>query len=145
MYTKMDKIDIYNDSAIILEKKTPKKIISWITILIILLSLFVSSSMVPFNIYKPVYGKVNITNTGTLVELNFSGSDFPFDKSNKLYIKNKEYSYKVVSIEDNLVLLDINLDDNLKIQNNIITMNILKNRTTIFKIIKNKIKKGFGI
>lgn len=140
-----DKLDIYNDSAIILEKKTPKKIISWITILIILLSLFVSSSMVPFNIYKPVYGKVNITNTGTLVELNFSGSDFPFDKSNKLYIKNKEYSYKVVSIEDNLVLLDINLDDNLKIQNNIITMNILKNRTTIFKIIKNKIKKGFGI
>ena len=101
--------------------------------------------MVPFNIYKPVYGKVNITNTGTLVELNFSGSDFPFDNSNKLYIKNKEYSYKVVSIEDNLVLLDINLDDNLKIQNNIITMNILKNRTTIFKIIKNKIKKGFGI
>lgn len=140
-----DKLDIYNDSAIILEKKTPKKIISWITILIILLSLFVSSSMVPFNIYKPVYGKVNITNTGTLVELNFSGSDFPFDKSNKLYIKNKEYSYKVVSIEDNLVLIDINLDDNLKIQNNIITMNILKNRTTIFKIIKNKIKKGFGI
>lgn len=140
-----DKLDIYNDSAIILEKKTPKKIISWITILIILLSLFVLFSMVPFNIYKPVYGKVNITNTGTLVELNFSGSDFPFDKSNKLYIKNKEYSYKVVSIEDNLVLLDINLDDNLKIQNNIITMNILKNRTTIFKIIKNKIKKGFGI
>lgn len=140
-----DKLDIYNDSAIILEKKTPKKIISWITILIVLLSLFVVFSIIPFNIYKPVYGKVNITDNKTFVILNFNGSDFPFDKSNKLYIKNKEYTYKVVSIEDNLVLLDINLDDNLKIQNNIITMNILKNRTTIFKIIKNKIKKGFDI
>ena len=140
-----DKLDIYNDSAIILEKKTPKKIISWITILMVLLSLFVVFSIIPFNIYKPVYGKVNITDNKTFVILNFSGSDFPFDKSNKLYIKNKEYTYKVVSVEDNFILLDINLEDNLKIQNNIITMNILKDRTTIFKIIKNKIKKGLGI
>ena len=37
------------------------------------------------------------------------------------------------------------LDNDLKIQNNIITVNILKNRTTLFKIIKNKIKKGFDV
>lgn len=140
-----DKLDIYNNSAIILEKKTPKKIISWITILIILLSLFVVFSFIPFNIYKPVYGKVNITGNKTFIILNFNGSDFPFNKSNKLYIKNKEYTYKVVRIEDNLVLLEINLDNNLKIQNNIVNVNILKDRTTIFKIIKNKIKKGFKI
>lgn len=140
-----DKLDIYNDSAIILEKKTPKKIISWITILIILLILFVVFSIIPFNIYKPIIGKVNITNNKTYIILNTNDSDFPFYKNNKLYIKNKEYNYKIVSIEDNLVLIDINLENNLKIQNNIITVNILKDRTTIFKILKNKIKKGFDL
>ena len=140
-----DKLDIYNDSAIILEKKTPKKIISWVTILIVLLSLVVVFSIIPFNIYKPFYGKVNITNNKTFIVLNLNDSDFPFNKNNKLYIKNKEYIYKVVSIKDNLILIDINLDDNLKIQDNIITMNILKNRTTLFEIMKNKVKKGLGI
>jgi len=52
-----DKLDIYNNSAIILEKKTPKRIISWITILTIIVVLFVVFSMVPFNIYKPFIGK----------------------------------------------------------------------------------------
>lgn len=140
-----DKLDIYNDSAIILEKKTPKKIISWITILVILLSLFLVFSIIPFNIYKPFIGKVNITETQTILTLDLNYSGFPVNKYNKLYIKNKEYSYKVVSIEDNILYLDINLDESLKIQNNIINVNILKDRTTIFKIIKNKIKKGFGV
>ena len=140
-----DKLDIYNDSAIILEKKTPKKIVSWITILVILLILFVVFSMVPFNVYKPFIGKVNITNNRTLVRLDLNYSGFPVNRYNKLYIKNKEYSYKVVSIEDNSLLLDINLDESLKIQNNIVNVNILKDRTTIFKIIKDKIKKGFDV
>ena len=140
-----DKLDIYNDSAVILEKKTPKKIISWITILVILLSLFVVLSMVPFNIYKPFTGKVNITNNKTFLKLNLNYSGFPVNQYNKLYIKNKEYSYKVISIEDNILLIDINLDEDLKIQNNVVNVNILKDRTTIFKIIKNKIKKGFGV
>ena len=140
-----DKLDIYNNSAIILEKKTPKKIISWITILIILTLIFLFLSFLPFNLYKTKVGYVNIVDNNSYIVLPIDESDFPFDKSNKLYIKNKEYSYKVVSIEDNLVLLDINLDDNLKIQNNIVKLNILKDRTTLFKIIKNKIKKGFEI
>lgn len=138
-----DKLDIYNNSAIILERKTPKKIISWITILIILIISVVVFSMVPFNIYKPFIGKVNITNNQNLVILNLSYSDFPVNHYNKLYIENKEYEYSVVSIEDNTVLLEINLDEGLKTQNNIVNVNILKDRTTIFKIIINKIKKGF--
>ena len=142
MYVR-DKIDIYNDSAIILEKKTPRKIISWITILIILLCLFIVFSTIPFNIYKPFIGKVNITKNKTFLILNLNNSGFPITKHNKLYIKNKEYNYEIVSIEDNILLIDINLDNSLKIQNNIIKVNILKERTTIFKIIKNKIKKGF--
>ena len=140
-----DKLDIYNDSAIILEKKTPKKIISWITILIILTILFVVFSFIPFNIYKPLYGYVDITNNSSYLILDVNNSDFPVNKNNELYIKNKKYNYKIVKIEEDKLILSVNLDNNLKIQNNIITVNILKNRTTLFKIIKSKIKKGFGV
>lgn len=145
MYVKMDKLDIYNDSAIILDKKTPKKIISWITILIILILLFIIFSFLPFNIYKPLVGYVDIVDNNSYLILNINNSDFPVNNNNKLYIKNKKYNYEIVKIEEDKLILRINLDDNLKIQNNMVTVNILKNRTTIFKIIKNKIKKGFGV
>ena len=140
-----DKLDIYNDSAIILEKKTPKKIISWITILIILTILFVVFSFIPFNIYKPLYGYVDITNNSSYLILDVNNSDFPVNKNNELYIKNKKYNYKIVKIEEDKLILSVNLDNNLNIQIYIITVNILKNRTPLFKIIKNKIKKGFGV
>ena len=145
MCVKMDNLDIYNDSAIILDKKTPKKIISWITILIILTILFIIFSFFPFNIYKQLVGYVNIVDNSSYIVLEVNESDFPINKTNKLYIKNKQYNYKIVNIEEDKLILSINLEDNSKIQNNIVTVNILKNRTTLFKIIKNKIKKGFGV
>ena len=145
MYVKMDNLDIYNNSAIILEKKTPKKIISWITILFLVTFIFISFSIIPFNIYKPFIGYVDILNNSSYLIFDINYSDFPIDKNNELYIKNKKYNYKIVELKENKLILKIKLDDNLKIQNNIITVNILKNRTTLFKIIKNKIKKGFGV
>ena len=145
MYIKMDNLDIYNDSAIILNNKTPKKIISWITILIILMILFVIFCFIPFNIYKPFVGYVNIKNNDSYIILNLNDSDFPINKKNKLYIKNKEYNYKIINLKDNQILLNIDLDKNLKIQNNVVTLNILKDRTTLYKMIKDKLKKGFGV
>lgn len=145
MYAKMDNIDIYNNSAIMLNKKTPKKITSWITILIILTFIFIIFSFIPFNIYKPLIGYVDITNNSSYLVLNVDDSDFPMNKNNELYIKNKKYDYKIVEISEDNIILDINLENKLKIQNNILTVNFLKERTTIFKIIKNKMKKGFGV
>ena len=139
----MDNLDIYNNSAIILDKKAPKNIISWITILIILTLLFLIFSIIPFNTYKPIVGYVDIIDNSSYLILDVNSSDFPIDKNNELYIKNKQYNYKIVKLEENKLILDIKLDNNLKIQNNIITVNILKNRTTLFRIIKDKIKKGF--
>lgn len=141
----MDKIDIYNDSAIILERKTPKSIISWITILILVLIVFIIFSFIPFNIYKNYSGYINIDNKNTYLIINFKKSDFPIGKNNILYIHNKYYKYKIINIKDNTVTLDVKLDDNLKIENNIVLINILKEKTTLYKIIKNEIKKGFGI
>ena len=82
MKVKMDNIDIYNNSAIILNNKLPKKIISWITILIILFILFIIFSFVPFNIYKPIIGYVDIKNNKTYLVLDITKSDFPINNEN---------------------------------------------------------------
>ena len=141
----VDKIDIYNNSAIILDKKTPKRIISWITILIIFLVMFLICSFIHFNIYKPYIGVIENVGDDVYFVSELEYSDFPVSKDNKLYVKNKQYNYEIVSIKDNVLTLKIDLDDNLKIQNNILVINILKDRTTIFKIIIKKLKKGFGL
>ena len=145
MKLKEDNIDIYNNSAIILSNKTPKFIKSWIIMLIILSLLFIIISLIPFNTYSTYNGIVIESDKESYINLNLEKSDFPISKNNKLYIKDKNYKYKILSIEDNNVLIGIKLKDDIKINNNIVVVNILKNRTTLYKIIKNKIKKGFGL
>jgi hypothetical protein len=142
MKESVDKLDIYNNSAIILEKKTPKGIISWITILIIFLIIFLTFSFIPFNVYKPFVGYLKVDINKVLFISYIEYSDFPVVKNKKLYIKDKEYKYEVVSIEDNVLTLKIDLDDDIKIHNNTLVANILEKRTTIFNIIINKLKKG---
>ena len=145
MKLKEDNIDIYNDSALILNNKIPSVINSWFIILIILSLLFIVISFIPFNMYSTYSGFVITNDEESYISLNLEKSDFPINKNNKLYIKDKSYKYKILSIEDTDVLISIKLKDDIKIDNNIVVVNILKNRTTLFKIIKNKIKKGFDL
>lgn len=143
MKLKEDNIDIYNNSAIILNNKQSPFINSWIIILIVLCLLFIIISFIPFNIYKTYNGYVIIEDNKSYISL--VEYDFPINKNNKLYINKDNYKYKVINIEGSNVLLSVNLKDNIKINNNIVVVNILKDRTTLFKIIKNKIKKGFDL
>ncbi len=145
MYEKMDNIDIYNNSAKILESKTPSAIISWITILVILLIMMMILFLIPFNIYKKYTAYVNIENDKTYLNLLLKESDFPFNKNDKLYIKNDSYKYEIVKISDGVVTLVVNLSENLRVDNNILSVNVLKERTTVFEIIEKVIKKGFGL
>lgn len=145
MKLKEDSIDIYNNSALILNTKTPSFIKSWIIILIILSLLFIIISFVHFNVYGSYYGRVIIDDNKSYIKLTLDKSDFPINKNNKLYIKKDKYKYKVLDIQDNNVLLDVKLKKDIKLNNNIVLVNILKDRTTLLKIIKNKIKKGFGL
>lgn len=145
MKLKEDNIDIYNNSALILNNKIPFFINSWIVILIILSLLFIVISFIPFNLYSTYNGFIVNNDKESYISLNLEKSDFPISKNNKLYIKDKNYKYKILSIEDNNVFISIKLKDDIKINNNIVVVNILKNRTTLFKIIKNKIKKGFDL
>ena len=145
MKLKEDNIDIYNNSALILNNKTPAFVNSWIIILIILSLLFITISFIPFNIYSTHNGYIITDNNESYISLTLEKSDFPINKNNKLYIKNKNYKYKILSIKDNNVLISIKLKDDININNNFIVVNVLKNRTTLFKIIKSKIKKGFDV
>jgi len=144
MKLKEDNIDIYNNSAIILKNKTSPLINSWIVILIILSLIFIIISFIPFNIYKSYNGYVVIKNNKSYISL-IVNDDFPINKNNKLYIKKDKYKYEVISIEKNNILIDLDLNSGIKINNNYVVVNILKDRVTIFEILKRKIKKGFDL
>lgn len=139
----MESIDIFNNSAIIMNRKTPKKIISWITILLLLIIIILIFSFIPFNIYKRNIGVVFIYNNEYFVDLKLENNDFPIYKNKKLYINNDLYKYEVIKIDNNSVILKINLNEEYKIDGNILNMVILDNRTTIMNIIKFKIKRWF--
>lgn len=145
MKLKEDNIDIYNDSAIILNNTSLSIVKSWIIILIILSLLFISISFIPFNIYKTYSSYVIIENNESYLGLTVNKNDFPINKKDILYIKNDKYKYNIMTIEDNNIILRVNLKEDIKINNNVVIVNILKDRTSIFKILKNKIKKGFDL
>lgn len=141
----MDNINIYNDSAIILSKKIPKSSKIWIImVLFFFLTLTVIFS-IPFNKYKTFIGQVIINNDISYLSIKLEKCDFPINKSNKLFIKRSEYHYEIESIEENQVILKLKLDESLKIDNNYMLVNILSDRTTIIEIIKENLKKGFGL
>ena len=145
MKLKEDKLDIYNNSAIILNRQAPRVINTWIIILIATSIIFIFCLLIPFNIYKTYNGYIIIENNNTYINLVIDKTDFPINKNNKLYIKDMEYKYEIINIERDSVLLEVNIKDNINIKNNIVVVNILKEKTTILEIIKNKIKKGFGL
>ncbi len=134
----MKNIDIYNNSKIILERSVPNKILSWITILKMLTIMLIIFSFIPFNRYKSYLGYVD----NDYITLFYNTDDFPFNKHDELYINYNKYNYNVVSIDkdSNAILIDI--DDNIKLQNNIVKLYFLKGKTTIFDMVKNNIKKG---
>lgn len=142
MKERMYKLDIYNDSAQILEMKTPKKIYSWISILIIFIMIFITFSIINFNVYKTYLAYLD-SSGDILVELDYD--DFPINKNNILYIKGVKYEYVVKEIIDNNLVLNINLDSGLNIEGNTFNISVLKERTSLFEIAKEKIKKGLGI
>ena len=129
----------------ILERKIPRSIISWITILIIIIVVSLIFINIPFNIYKNFNGYIFKYENNFYIQVLVNKSDFPINKKDTLYIKNKKYSYKVINIDRKENILSLKLDDNIKIDNNIVRVNIKKDRTTVFNILKNIIKKGFDL
>lgn len=128
----------------ILSRKMPKSIISWITILIITFILSLIFINIPFNTYKSFNGYIFKYKEKFYIRVLINKSDFPIYKKDTLYIKDKKYKYKIINIDKKKYILDLRLDNSIKIENNIVIVNIKKEKTTVFKILKNKIKKGIG-
>lgn len=142
----MNDIDIYNNSSVIMLKKVPVKIISWITILLVfLIFILVFGIFFTYNKYEKCIGIVR----GNNIVLELSP-----DKINKikdrLYIDNKKYNFEIKEkdyiIIDNKnyyeIVLNINLEDKYKIDNNILEIYIELEKTTLLKEIFDFLKKG---
>ena len=134
-------IDIYNNSGFILNKDISFFEKSWIIILISLIILFIIIMFIPFNVYKNYNAYIENNSMYLILE----NKDFPINKNDKLYIENNLYKYEIISINNNIVNIDIKLNKDINIENNTFKVNVLKDRTSLLKIIENKIKKGFGL
>ena len=115
MTLKEDNIDIYNNSAIILNNKTPNFIINWIIILILLSLLICIILFIPFNIYKQFNGYIILKDNNSYINLIVNKNDFPLYKNKKLFIEKEKYKYKIISIDDNNTIIKINLKEDIKI------------------------------
>ena len=71
------------------------------------------------------------------------GSDDLIDKKGTLYIKNKSIKYEFDSIKENIITVLIDSKYLLE-PSKLIKINLLCERTTLLKLIRNKILKGFG-
>lgn len=135
-------IDIYTNSSIILERRMPNKIISWIVILILFLIFLLVISFIPINIFRTYSGYVTLENNNQYINFVMGSGDL-IDKKGTLYIKNKSIKYEFDSIKENMITVLIDSKYLLE-PNKLIKINLLCDRTTLLKLIRNKILKGFG-
>ena len=149
----MEAIDIFDNSPLILEKKRPLYIISYLTIiLIVILAIILIASLYEYNPYKSYLGKIVISENDFYINILMEERDVSFLNKN-IIINNKNYKSKIVSISDiayigeNLkkyyeIKIKSDIDDNLIIQNNIIQINIKLPKTTLLKELIKNIRKG---
>lgn len=140
----MEDINAFEYSKLKIMNERPSKIVSWITILIILfVILLIISLLFKFNIYQNNIGYID-NNYNLRIIIN--DSSFPISKKYKLYIDNKRYKYKIIKIEKKdryyELLIKCKLNKELLISNNIITVRFKKGETTLMKELIKKIKKG---
>lgn len=145
----MDSIDIYNYSNIKGMSRTPFKIYSWVSILIVSFLVFISySTLFKYKTYLTYIGIVK----NNYVEF-YANKDFFTKKSeNKVMINNEVLKYDIVAIEEYSydsgnteywrIVLNVELEPKMKIENNRLTLRFLYKETTLYKDIMKKIKKG---
>ena len=130
---------MYSNSEFILKCKLPKIVNSWLLILKIVTMLFIIFMFIPYNTYHTYLGYVSIKNNNSYILLE---KNTPLNKN--LYINGKKYEYEIVDNKD-YIKIKLDLDDSLKIDSLYLNINIRSDRKTLFKVLKNKIKKGIGL
>ena len=144
----MKEINVFAYSRMKLMNDKPSKVVSWITILSILLILtLVISIFYKYNIYDNYVGYVNLGSDYRLRVI--VDNNYQVKKSYLLYVDNRKYEYKIVDIihEENYksILIDCNLKSYLLVQNNVVPVRFLKRRTTLMKEFIKRMKKGLNL
>lgn len=137
-----------NKEEIILNRKTPSYLISYITILVLTLIFILSFTFL--HKYSDNYKTIGIVNGGIL-KVNVKEELIP--NINEVSINNQKQTYKIIEISKDYILDEklnkykeivietkINQKDN--INNNILEVNLISPKKTLAARIIEKIKKG---
>lgn len=150
----MQTIDIFNNSAIILKRKRPSYIFVYVLIMMVCICIFISLSVLyNYHRYLNYLGRVVINDDEYVIKILIKEDEIPFLKGHTLTINNQEEKYEIINISDEYrvdekyrkyyeVTIKSKIDDKLIINNNIINLYIKLPKTTLFKEVKKKIKKG---
>ena len=130
---------MYSNSSFILKCTPPRIINSWLLVLKIILILFIVFLFIPYNTYENYTGVVDIKDNNSFILLP---KDAQLNKN--LYINGNKYEYKVVDT-NNYIKIKLDLEEDLRIRSLYLNVNIRSGKRTLFKVIKEKIKKGFGL
>ena len=141
---------IHNNFLYIINKKTSIAIIVWILFLIISFIIFVIVSIkYEYYLCQSYFGYVKKIDNSFYTVIYVKKDKINELFSSTILIDNEEYSFKIINIseeyfivDDNLcyeVILDFELNESKKIQNNIINIILKGNKTTIYQ----ELRKGF--
>lgn len=142
----MEEIKAFEYSKMKVIKDNPSKIISWITILILLLVIFlIISIFFHFSIFKEYIGFIDISDNYD-IRVMVDRSFFPVNSEYELYIDNRKYEYQITKINHldqySEVFIKCKLDKKVLTDNNIINVRFKKYTTTLIKEFIKRIKKG---
>lgn len=148
----MEPIDIFYNSEIIIKRKQPKIIIYNIIILISLSLLLLFSCFYTYHPYLNLKASVVTNNQDYYLKVLISENDMDKLNNTNLLIKNKNYKYEIKEISSSLldanynkyyeILIICNINKSLRINNNIININIKLPKTTYMKKLIQEFKKG---
>ena len=143
---------IYNNFSYIINKKTSLSIFLWIILLIISFIIFIIISLkYEYYLYQSYFGYVKKIDDSfyTIIYVEKDNVDELFNSN--LLVDNNDYSFEIVSISEEYfvinnkmcyqVILDFDLKEEYKIENNIIDIILKNNKTTIYKELKKGIMK----
>jgi len=145
------RIDIVNNFPYIINRKTSQSIIIWIMLLLLFFLIFL---IIAFNYkysnYETYLGYVIKNESEYNIVLYVEKNKINSLYNCKLLIEKEAFNFKIKSISKDYyiisntnyyeVILDINLKENWKIENNILNITLEKPKTTIYKQIKKGIE-----
>ncbi len=145
----MHGIDLYNNSEIILQRK--ESIIYKVFILIVILFLLIFLLLIALYRYDRI-SKIKGLVKNNKISLTISENNLKLLNSNDILVNEKRYKVNIESISDAIydsnynayydVILNIDFNDDILIENNILDINILLGKTTLYQQIKEEIEEG---